>query len=165
MIQIKQEELPRIFAAYWGAEVTGFFNSEFVTGFFNSGFVDADFIKSASRAHQILLKNLSHISDEDIHELVHLRHVHTFALKYVSIDIYNIIRLNDKIEVYFHTEPKSPTITLTSIKLNSKLLTQMEVDFLRSSTRPDGTLKPSYNCGYGIYSPQDLVDAGVVKTV
>jgi len=139
MIQIK-EELPRIFAAYWGAEVTGFFNSEFVTGFLNSGFVDADFIKSASRAHQLLLKNLADISDEDAKEIAEM--LGYDCSKWGQIRKAYIIGSTLKLIFENHVIKCSLCIPI--------------IDFLRSK---------SYNCGYGIYSPQDLVDAGVVKII
>ena len=161
MIQIKQEELPRIFAAYPNAEIgrkgKDYIYPAMAAINFKNHLVELVYSRQNDAIGdypisycQLLLKNLADISDEDA-----------------------IVCFNNWMKAHDYNDPNdTDEFKIYCVKCwigdntdNSKYRLLHSIDFLRSSTRPDGTLKPSYNCGYGIYSPQDLIDAGVVKTV
>jgi len=157
MIQIKQEELPRIFAAYPNAEISrkgkDYIYPAMAAINFKKHLVELVYSRQNDASGyypiadlQLLLKNITDISDEDA-----------------------IVCFNNWMKANNQNDPiggdSSKIYCVKSWISYSKERLLHSIDFLRSSTRPDGTLKPSYNCGYGIYSPQDLIDAGVVKTV
>lgn len=148
MNKISNEERVRIFAAYWGAKCE---RNELLAD--NIGMMF--FAQIVGFQHylpecQLLLRDLSSITDEDAIEILKMDYGwEKEKTEYSQIN--NIETYGNRIIIRYAYKNK------TSHGFGTRYFSDFntkQTDFLRSK---------SYNIGYGSYSPQDLINNKIVK--
>ena len=133
-MNITNEERARIFAAYWGAEV--FYEYNYDGKHQSTSSVLSVLMDNDDAKGQLLLKDLSQISDEDaieVAKIIGCKQCGKDGISELIPHLLYVMRNGDLIK--------------------GEVMVKV-IDYLRSN---------SYNLGFGKYSAQDLIDAGIVK--
>lgn len=172
MKEITNEFLAACFAAYWGSNVSTKGGKQVKLVAIGDAptiaWDEQDGKKWGESRYEWLRLHLTHLSaitDEDAVEVAKIADKNAEYFKgnnhRVKTMEYKCVRTTqgDKVYIgidrfgdgkYFGYEPLPTIATLYSIE---------QIDYLRSSKRPDGTSKPVYDCGY-MHIPS-LIDAGI----
>lgn len=135
----------------FGANESEWTDSYIPTGMDNDGYFDKDYNDIRFRHCQLILTPITEISEEDLIEVIKRCEWWDCYKRYTEMRIEGMrLKFNGWKVIGGYD---------TAQECEQSCLNQSQIDYLRSSVRPDGTPKPVYDCGYG--SIPSLIEAGI----